>query len=244
MNNYLSALMDQLDPNKPKTQDGDAIPMDPSTVPIGNDMPQAPQVVPTKIEDTATGASAPVGAAAAATAPTWAKGANAGKPVTLLGFDSAKLSDPNYSSEKYSPSAKAFGQSIGQDVGWTRGSDNANAINYLKANGFGNAKMVGDDKVDFGDGRGPEDIFGSDGSLRFQNTYDNPQWEAANAGAAAAHKSGADMGGGGAPMVGSGHGNPMVQGDALGNVNAALAQLGQPSNMLQQLIAQLSGGGA
>ncbi len=147
---------------------------------------------------------APVGPdvqAAAPAAPSWTPGAKAGQNVTLLGFDQSKMADPNYTGSvgKYDAAAHAFNNSIGQDVGWTRGSDNSNAINYLKANGFGNAKMVGDDKVDFGDGNGPVDIFRSDGSLVFQNTTGNSQWEGQHGGPSTAPSAAPSPGGGANP---------------------------------------------
>lgn len=155
----------------------------------------------------------------------WNAGANAGKPVTLLGFDRDKLNDPNSGSaagSKYNDEAKAFADSIGQDVGWTRGSDNSNAMNYLKSRGFTNAHMVGDDKVDFGNGKGPIDIFGSDGSLRFQNTTDNAQWMSQYGGGA--HTNGAT---GGSPQLrspGSTGGN-MGAPPSIGGGHAAPAQV-------------------
>lgn len=139
--------------------------------------PQGPQLPDVPIVGTGTQSSqGPVSTAL----PTWNAGAKAGQGSTILGFDSAKLRDPNSGSaagSKYTDASKAFAESINQDVGWTRGSGNENAINFLRANGFENAKMVGDDKVDFGDGMGPIDIFRSDGALVFQNTTGNPVWE-------------------------------------------------------------------
>jgi hypothetical protein len=112
-------------------------------------------------------------------APTWNPGKNAGQKVTIIGFDRDKLEDPKSGSDpgsKYSPAAKAFYNGLKQDVGLSRGGLD-NMVNYLRANGFKDAKMVGDDKIDFGDGMGPIDVIRSDGQIVFQNTTGNPVWE-------------------------------------------------------------------
>lgn len=109
------------------------------------------------------------GAPQATAAPTWMPGAKAGQQVVLSGFDPNK-SSRGVPGSKYNAASDAFRESIRQDTGWTRGTANQNSLDFLKSKGF-NAKMVGDDKVDFGDGNGPMDIFrGSDGALVFQGS--------------------------------------------------------------------------
>ena len=105
----------------------------------------------------------------------------AGRPF-LLGFETSKLLDPNKGpgdSGKYSAAAKAFGQAYlgGTDIG--RGNLEP-MLNAVKAQ-FPNARIVGDDKIDFGDGYGPVDVVRSDGTVVFQNTTGNPNYERAYA---------------------------------------------------------------
>ncbi len=47
---------------------------------------------------------------------------------------------------------------------------------------------------------------------------------------------------GGTNMAGS-LANPLLQGDSMGSINAALGKLAQPTDLIQRLIAQLQGGG-
>jgi hypothetical protein len=161
-----------------------------------------------------------------------------GRPF-LLGFDAGKLLDPNSGSaegSKYTKDAKAFGQAYlgGTDIG--RGNLGP-MVDALKGQGLGQAVAVGDDKID-PDGPGPQspiDVIGSDGSVRYQNTTDNAQWEAGHGG-----------GGGGAAAGGGGAGgnlNPLLQGDPQAGIQSALGQYGQQSDFLKQLLAKLQGGG-
>lgn len=99
-------------------------------------------------------------------------------PGFLIGFDPGKLNDPNKmpgESGKYTDAAKLWG-AVTQTVGASRGNMDQ-AIEIMRAKGFPNAKAVGDDKIDFGDGRGPIDVFRSDGQPVFQNTTGNAQYE-------------------------------------------------------------------
>jgi hypothetical protein len=203
---------------------------------------QQPQVELPKIE-----AGAPEAPAAPA-APTWNPGAKAGQKVTLLGFDSDKLEDPNSGSaagSKYDAAAKTFYNGLKQDVGLSRGGL-GNMVGYFKGNGFPDATAVGDDKID-PDGPGPKapiDVIRSDGQIVFQNTTGNPQWEG--------QYGGGGGGGGGsasqAPQGGLGGGlaglAPSLGGDANSAIQGALGKFGDAgdSSLIQRLIAQLQGG--
>lgn len=102
-----------------------------------------------------------------APAPTWSKGVNPNSGM-ILGYDLGKLNDTSYSSPKYNAAVRAFSAGLKQDVGVARGGlDNMTA--YLQANGFQGAKVVGDDKIDFGDGAGPIDVIRHDGQIVFQD---------------------------------------------------------------------------
>jgi hypothetical protein len=101
----------------------------------------------------------------------------------LVGFDTAKLNDPNKQpgeSGKYTPAAKAFAK-ITQTLGGGRG-DLEGWVNAARQSGFPNARSVGDDKIDFGDGAGPIDVVRSDGQVVFQNTTGNANYEATHGG--------------------------------------------------------------
>jgi hypothetical protein len=180
--------------------------------------------------------------------PSVAPGAHAGQKVTLLGFDSSKLEDPGSggaAGSKYSPAAKTFYNGLKQDVGLQRGGL-GNMVLYAQGNGFPNAKAVGDDKIDFGDGNGPVDVIRGDGQIVFQNTTSNPVWEGKNGGG------GASGGGGSAPMPDASAGgsgpalstplDPLLGGDPLAKIMAALSQLSGPRSNAQALMQQLVGG--
>jgi hypothetical protein len=241
MMDYQSALVNQLDPRAKKPVPG----LDPSAA---GGMETKTDAMP-QVGGTGLAADAAAGGGFAPTStptdarptPTWSAGANAGKNSgMILGFDTDKLNDPNSGSaagSKYTAAAKAFSGGLKQDVGVSRGGLD-NMLNYVKGNGFQNAKLVGDDKIDFGDGNGPIDVIGSDGSIRFQNTTDNPVWEAQHGGGGGG--SAAPAGGG---MFAGSTISPMLQGDAQANIQQALGSLQQP-NMLQQLLAQLQKGAA
>lgn len=142
----------------------------------GQSGPEGPAVQPPPIVSPPIVTNAPGGGQPA---PSWQPGAKAGQNVTLLGFDNAKLDNPNYTSKdsgKYGAPVRTFYQGLKQDVGLSRGGLD-NMINYLKSNGFAGAQAVGDDKIDFGDGQGPIDVIRSDGQIVFQNTTGNPVWE-------------------------------------------------------------------
>jgi hypothetical protein len=152
-----------------------------------------------------TGNGAPSGGGNIAGTATTNSGSGGYKPPFLLGFETSKLMDPNSGANagsKYTDAAKAFGQAYLGGTGIARGQL-GDMLNAVKAQ-FPNARAVGDDKIDFGDGNGPIDVIGSDGTVRFQNTTDNAQWEA-NAGAGAFGQGAQQMlatspHGGGTPM--------------------------------------------
>jgi len=88
----------------------------------------------------------------------------------VQGFVTDKLKDPNYSSAKYTPAAKAFSAAVGAGTPVVRGQLDQ-TVAAMKAQ-FPNAKAVGDDKIDFGDGNGPIDVVQQNGSVWFQNGQD------------------------------------------------------------------------
>ena len=158
----------------------------------------------------------------------------------IFGFETSKLADPNKSDAKYTPAAKTFSQALGSGLQVTRGNMDAVANNPVIKAAFPNAKAVGDDKVDFGDGNGPIDLLGADAKgdlITFQN--------------------GGGGGGGGtdqtsgtpaAPASASG-GMPglatALQGDPYAAINSGLSSISGPSQtdtLLQTLLAQLRGG--
>lgn len=160
-------------------------------------------------------------------APTWSKGVNPNTGM-ILGYDLGKLNDKSYTSGKYNPAVRAFSEGLKNDVGVSRGGL-GNMLNFLKANGFPQAQLVGDDKIDFGDGAGPIDVIRSDGQIVFQD----PRGAGAGAGA-------------GAPTDGAATGAAgLLGGNPLDAIRAELAKLmggnGQPN--LQALLAQLGLGG-
>ncbi len=94
------------------------------------------------------------------------------------GFDTAKFATPSTDpGSKYTKAAATYSLAIGAGVAFDRGNLDP-LVAFAKANGFANAKAVGDDKIDFGDGWGPIDVIRSDGLKVFQNTTGNPVWEA------------------------------------------------------------------
>ncbi len=198
--------------------------------------------------------SAPSPAAPSPIAPpkpaqTWTPGAKAGQDVTLLGFDSDKLFDPNSGSaagSKYTNDAKVFAQGLKQDVGLSRGGL-GNMVNFYKGNGFPDAAAVGDDKID-PDGSGPQapiDVIRSDGQIVYQNTVGNPYWEGQgfkpDTGGAPAQGGGINAG---RPSFAGSTISPMLQGDAQSNIQSALQNIGgyADGSRLEELIKQLRGG--
>jgi hypothetical protein len=87
----------------------------------------------------------------------------------IPGFDFEKLSGtkPYESPLKYSDSVRNFSEFLGG--GGQIGRHNlGGAVDYAKSKGF-NASAVGDDKIDYGDGRGGIDVIRGDGQVWFNN---------------------------------------------------------------------------
>lgn len=118
-----------------------------------------------------TATPAPAGGAAGGALPNQSAPAAPVKYADIQGFDSGKLNDPIYSSAKYDPALRAFSAGLGSGVQVGRNNLQGMA-DYAKKNGFANAQVVGDDKIDFGDGNGPIDVVQSNGSIWFQNGAD------------------------------------------------------------------------
>ncbi len=89
----------------------------------------------------------------------------------IQGFDYDKLTSGGGTAEKYSPAVRTFSQGLGAGTAITRGNLWP-MVAYAQAQGFPNARAVGDDKIDFGDGNGPIDVIQSNGSVWFQNGAD------------------------------------------------------------------------
>ncbi len=244
---YQSALIDQLDPTlqkKPMTQDD---PMTGGTIDnTGFNGGSVPIPMTPKVEGpsaASNGGFAGPDQSTSTPAPIAAPGGGLGNPTIdafnaakgkgfMVGFDPGKLNS-DYSNTKYSPAAK-FTAQASQMMPIQRGNLQ-DFVGLAQSQGFKDAKLVGDDKVDFGDGNGPIDIIRADGQPVFQNTTGNGQWEAQYG-----------HGGGGASSDGggdAGHANPIIQGSPTASIDQALSSYGQPSNLIQQLIAQLQGGG-
>lgn len=88
----------------------------------------------------------------------------------VFGFDTGKLNDPNYLDAKYTPAAKTFSAGMAAGVQISRGNLDA-MVQFAQAHGM-NARAVGDDKIDFGDGEGPVDVLANQGGhdlIVFQN---------------------------------------------------------------------------
>lgn len=80
----------------------------------------------------------------------------------MIGFDYAKLNNPNHGTAKY-----VFARAT-QDLEfpWDRPSRSEGLqriADYAKERGYANSVVIGDDKIDFGDGFGPIDVLTGDG---------------------------------------------------------------------------------
>lgn len=80
----------------------------------------------------------------------------------MLGFDYVKLNTPSHTTAKY-----VFGRAT-QDLEfpWDRPSRSEGLqriADYAKERGYPDAKVIGDDKIDFGDGFGDIDVLTGDG---------------------------------------------------------------------------------
>jgi len=194
--------------------DGSYTPPDPS--------PFVPTVQPERVPD----APAPAAPAPAA-APTYAQ---------VQGFDAAKMADPNYSSAKYTPAAREF--AAAQGAGTAIGRNNLDPmVAHAQANGFPNARVVGDDKIDYGDGNGPIDVIQSNGSVWFQNGQDRFAKPGAGAGGAAA---GGAQFNGAAGAAGAAGGAP-AQSDFMNQLRATLLkQIAQAQTPVDENALQIT----
>ena len=80
----------------------------------------------------------------------------------MLGFDYVKLNTPTHTTPKY-----VFARAT-QDVNLpadraSRSAGLQQIVDNVKQNGYTNAKVVGDDTIDFGDGSGEIDVLTGDG---------------------------------------------------------------------------------
>jgi hypothetical protein len=127
-----------------------------------------------------------------------------GTHAPIQGFDFGKLSGttPYESAEKYSDAVRVFSRGLGAGVPLGR-NNLGPMVSFAQANGFPNARAVGDDKIDFGDGAGPIDVWTSADQPWFQNGPDRLEAPAAAPPAA--------PGGVQVPIDGGGVGTPVPQ---------------------------------
>lgn len=95
-----------------------------------------------------------------------ATGPQAGSFGEVPGFDISKINDLTHVNDKYSPALRVFSQGVAAGVPLTRGDLSAQ-VQWAKSHGFPNAKQVGDDSIDYGDGHGPIDVIRGDGATMF-----------------------------------------------------------------------------
>lgn len=143
--------------------------------------------------------------------------------AAIQGFDSSKLSNPDYVDAKYDGSVRNLSQALGSGISVSRGNLQP-AVDYARANGFPNAQVVGDDKIDYGDGNGPIDVVQQNGSVWFQNGADR------FGGGSGAAGSGGSGGSGSSGSGGSGGGNW----DQLNSLLSSLLANQQGNSALEQ----------
>jgi hypothetical protein len=81
----------------------------------------------------------------------------------MMGFDYAKLNDPNHATAKY-VFARAT-QNVNLGLGrLSRSTGLQEIVDYVKHNGYPKATVTGKDSIDFGDGYGDIDVLTSEGS--------------------------------------------------------------------------------
>lgn len=103
----------------------------------------------------------------------------------IQGFDINKLNGtiPYDSPQKYSDAVRVFSRGLGAGGVQISRGNLGGMVSFAQANGFPNARAVGDDKIDFGDGNGPIDVITSDGQIWFQNGDDRFAQPGATSGA-------------------------------------------------------------
>jgi hypothetical protein len=116
----------------------------------------------------ATSAVATAAVAPIVTAPI--AGAASGPFAPIQGFDFTKLQNTSYTSAKYSAAVRSFSQGLAAGIPIARNNLQP-MVDYVKANGFPNAAVSGDDAIDFGDGKGPIDVVQVNESIWFNNTH-------------------------------------------------------------------------
>lgn len=142
-----------------------------------------------------------------------------GPYANIQGFDYGKLSGatPYDSAEKYSDAVRVFSQGLGSGVQLGR-NNLQSMVDYAKSRGFGNAQAVGDDKIDFGDGRGAIDVIQSNGSVWFQNGADRLGGGGGGAGGAGGSGAGGAGGNAGYDMTGGAGSSQTQYGDQSTNL--------------------------
>lgn len=90
---------------------------------------------------------------------------------SVQGFDTGKINNPGHVNDKYTAALRAFAGGLGSGVSIGR-NNLSGMVDYAKRNGFPNATAVGDDHIDYGDGKGPIDVIMANGGIWFQNGPD------------------------------------------------------------------------
>lgn len=82
---------------------------------------------------------------------------------SMAGFDHAKLNNLGHTTAKYTFARATQEVELPPDRP-SRSAGLSKIVEHLKQNGFANAQVVGDDRVDFGDGNGAIDVLTSEGA--------------------------------------------------------------------------------
>jgi len=80
----------------------------------------------------------------------------------MLGFDYVKLNTPTHTTPKYVFARATQDMNLPADRA-SRSAGLQQIVDNVKQNGYANAKVVGDDTIDFGDGSGEIDVLTGDG---------------------------------------------------------------------------------
>lgn len=138
---------------------------------LGYTNPEPPRSYAYEGNDITSGSPPPVGATG-----------GGGNYADVPGFDTSKINDPTHVNDKYTPALRVFSQGLSAGVPIQRGNLSSQ-VSWAQGHGFPNARQVGDDSIDYGDGHGPIDIIRSDGAVMF---LDKAVWGSNPAPAAAA----------------------------------------------------------
>jgi hypothetical protein len=94
----------------------------------------------------------------------------------IQGFDFAKITDVAHVNGKYTEALRAFSQALYAGNLPPVSSSLASIVSYAQANGFPEAKTIGKDVINFGDGYGDVDVIvdvgGTNASWAFQASYE------------------------------------------------------------------------